>query len=153
MPKNPTKILSAARAERRASWGPLDLGDYTLSPEQLDSIEGMFKKRTSELHGVAVKTALTQRKARGDVFGQVPYGWKRDGMRLTADAAEQAAIDRMLALWADGMTAYGIAKTLQKEGHPVRGAKWWERSVRNILAAHADARAAASSVASQAVLS
>lgn len=140
MPRKPPTALPAPRADG-ALGAPADPGGPELSPEILASIHSMFKKLDNAARGANVKLALAQRKALGQVAGQIPYGWTRDGDSVIEHPAEQAAIRRMLQLRAAGKTTYRIALTLADEGHPARGARWYPQSVQNILDG-ADLRAA-----------
>jgi hypothetical protein len=116
-------------------------GGVALSTEQLAWIHSMFERLDREAHGAKVKGALSLRKARGQVVGQVPYGWRRDGDVLVEIPEEQAAIQRMIVLRELGETPARITQALQREGFPPRGKRWYQTSVQNILGA-ADARAA-----------
>jgi DNA invertase Pin-like site-specific DNA recombinase len=82
--------------------------------------------------------ALNYKKAHGQVYNHVPYGFKaKDGM-LTADATEQAVVAKMTALRADGISYNRIADTLNADGILTKhGSSWHSQTVANTLAVQA----------------
>lgn len=81
------------------------------------------------------KGALAAKKKKGEVVGQVPFGWKRSGVALIALAAEQRAITRARHLRALGRSYAAIAGALEVEGYVPRGDRWHVSTVRRIVKA------------------
>ncbi len=75
---------------------------------------GLIRART--------KAALAAKRARGEVVGQVPYGFVREGDRLVPVPAEQATIARAREL-AEGRTLRALAALLTSEGHVSRSGR------------------------------
>lgn len=77
------------------------------------------------------KAALGVKRARGErVSGSIPYGYRlaADGRRLEQDPAEQAVVEAVRRLRAEGMTLRGIAARLESEGSLARDGKPWHPS-------------------------
>jgi DNA invertase Pin-like site-specific DNA recombinase len=72
---------------------------------------GLIRART--------RGALQAKKARGEVVGQVPYGFAREGARLVPVPAEQDTIVRARHL-AEGRTLRAVAALLAAEGRVSR---------------------------------
>jgi hypothetical protein len=73
-------------------------------------------------HGEHVKTALTQKKSRGERVGTIPFGWKldADGRTLIPNPAERALAQRAGAMQCDGIPVRKIAAILAAEGATTR---------------------------------
>jgi site-specific DNA recombinase len=95
-----------------------------------------------EACGERTRAALAQVRAEGVRLGGAALGWNRtgetdeDGRRIVAeDASELAAVDRIRALRADGLSLREIAATLTDEGYRTkRGGTWAAETVRKVLA-------------------
>jgi len=72
------------------------------------------------------KAALNVKRNRGERTGQLPFGYglDPDGVRLVALPAEQAVINRVHSLRADGVTMRAIVARLNADGAPCRGSRW-----------------------------
>jgi DNA invertase Pin-like site-specific DNA recombinase len=72
--------------------------------------------------GEHVKTALTQKKSRGERVGTIPFGWQLDvdGRTLIPNPAERALAQRAGAMQGDGIPVRKIAAILAAEGHTTR---------------------------------
>jgi DNA invertase Pin-like site-specific DNA recombinase len=81
-------------------------------------------------------TAAMQRKIeRGEYTGgRPPYGWKvgSDGRTLVPNAFEREIVGRIQAARERGMSYRTIASSLNEQGTPARGKKWYLRTVQNI---------------------
>lgn len=90
-----------------------------------------------EREAIAERTAaaLEAKRARGELAGTAPYGWRvaADGVHVEADPDEQAALKRLIELRAAGESIRGIAEALEAEGHPARGARWHPTTVARLL--------------------
>lgn len=64
---------------------------------------------------------------------QANFGFRFDGDSMVEDAAEQAAIARMLDLRLEGMSLRAIGKNLLSEGHTPRGNTFSARLIMNVL--------------------
>jgi DNA invertase Pin-like site-specific DNA recombinase len=105
----------------------LDVGGKVL---KLSGAEGeLFLRIATDLvrmqrkaHGEHVKTALTQKKSRGERVGAIPFGWKLDvdGRTLIPNPAEQALARRAGAMQCDGIPVRKIAAILAAEGFTTR---------------------------------
>jgi site-specific DNA recombinase len=79
------------------------------------------------------KAAMAAKSARGEVVGQVPFGFERRGRLLVEHLAEQRALSRMAALRSEGVSNVAIAAKLTAEGHLPRGQRWHVTSVQRAL--------------------
>jgi DNA invertase Pin-like site-specific DNA recombinase len=94
-----------------------------------------------EATGERTRDALAHLKASGVRLGGSSIGWERgdeldaQGRRVVRESeADVAAIERMLALRAEGLTLRAIAERLTAEGYPTkRGGKWAAETVRRVL--------------------
>lgn len=75
-------------------------------------IFGAFAEEERRRIGARTSAALAAKRARGEVYGQVPFGWRREGVRLLVDAAQQIEAEQVRALRAAGETMRGIAAAL-----------------------------------------
>ena len=69
------------------------------------------------------KAAMSRKKARGEVCGCVPYGFRRDGIQLVEDAAEQEVLACARGLRAAGLTQWQVVAELAASGHLARSGK------------------------------
>jgi site-specific DNA recombinase len=76
------------------------------------------------------RAALKAKKARGERYGQVPYGHRLagDGTRLEPDPAEAAAVALILELRATRMTLRAIAGELDRRAVPTKSGRPWRHS-------------------------
>jgi DNA invertase Pin-like site-specific DNA recombinase len=82
--------------------------------------------------------ALRHKRAHGEVYNHVPYGYRAEDGKLVPDATEQSVIARMAGLRKEGVSYHGIADTLNAEDVPTKqGGIWRSQTVANILAAQA----------------
>ena len=79
--------------------------------------------------------ALAVKRTRGERIGGLPMGStvEDDGVKLTPDTDEQAAIDRMHELRGKGLTVRAIAQRLDEEGFRPRGKRWHKSTVHAVL--------------------
>ena len=111
-----------------------------------DSAEGRFVRQILdavnelEVARTRARTAaiLRHKRATGQrTGGRLPYGYRPSRTvptRLEPDAAEQAAIARMVELSAAGASQRAIVRALEEEQHPPRGSGWHRTTVARILA-------------------
>jgi DNA invertase Pin-like site-specific DNA recombinase len=80
--------------------------------------------------------ALRHKKAHGEVYNHVPFGFTAQNGALVPDAPEQAVIARIQALRAEGVSYNEIANTLEGDDVPTKnGGIWRSQTVKNILEA------------------
>jgi site-specific DNA recombinase len=83
----------------------------------LGAVSAWERESTAE----RTSAALRFKRARGEyVGGHAPVGYRLDGARLVADAAEQRLIARARELRGDGLSLRAVASTLEAEGHRTR---------------------------------
>lgn len=80
------------------------------------------------------KAAAAAKKALGERWGSVPYGFRLadDGKTLNLDLVEQAALARIRTLREAGYSLRSIRNTLNSEEQPCRGARWHLTTVARI---------------------
>jgi len=76
------------------------------------------------------RAALLAKKARGERYGQVPYGHRLagDGVRLEADQAEAETVQLIVALRAARTSLRDIAGELERRGIPTKSGRPWKHS-------------------------
>jgi DNA invertase Pin-like site-specific DNA recombinase len=76
------------------------------------------------------RAALLAKKARGERYGQVPYGHRLagDGVRLVADPAEAETVALIVALRAARTSLRDIAGELDRRGIPTKSGRPWKHS-------------------------
>jgi len=80
------------------------------------------------------REASTLLKRTGRVYGRTPFGFSREGDRLTVDVDESASLAVIEDLRAGGVSYGGIAEELNRYGvPPKRGSRWYASSVRSVL--------------------
>ncbi|MHB8433257.1 MAG: recombinase family protein [Candidatus Tyrphobacter sp.] len=86
---------------------------------------GMVSERTS--------AALDFKRSQRQVYGAVPFGYRRDGEMLVAVPAEQEALADMRRMHSEGATYRAIGEMLETRGVQPRGRRWYPSSVRAVL--------------------
>jgi len=77
---------------------------------------------------------LQHKKAKGEVYSPIPYGFKRDGSKLVPSKEERRVIREIVVMKKRGMSLRAIASNLNEEGIPAkRGGIWYASTVRSIL--------------------
>jgi len=77
---------------------------------------------------------LQHKKAKGEVYSPIPYGFRQEGNKLLTDETEQGVIMHIKELKRKGLSLRGIASKLNKRGIPAkRGGGWYASSVRCVL--------------------
>lgn len=81
------------------------------------------------------KAAAAQKKARGERWGSVPFGFLvgPDGKTLRINQVEQDTIDRIRALRDANVSLRTIVQTLNRDSIPCRGSRWHLTTVARIL--------------------
>lgn len=80
------------------------------------------------------KKALEHKKAKGEVVGQVPYGYRRVGDRLVEDEEEQKIIKKINRMYKLGKSLNAIAKALNDSGYRTKaGTPWTAQQVKRLI--------------------
>lgn len=96
----------------------------------------VFAQLERALIATRTRAALAAKRARGEkTGGDLPVGaaLAEDGVTLTADTAEAAAVDTIRDLRAAGMSVRAIAAELDARGIPARGERWHATTVARVL--------------------
>jgi DNA invertase Pin-like site-specific DNA recombinase len=109
-----------------------DDGPYRTAMRQMMGVFGQLEK------AMIVRRLKAGRRLKADrggyAYGSPPYGQKSDDHELVPDEQEQATIDRIKQLHADGQSFRSMAAVLTAEGHrPKRSDRWHSTSIRNIV--------------------
>jgi DNA invertase Pin-like site-specific DNA recombinase len=81
------------------------------------------------------KAVLAYKKANGEKYAPVPYGFAEDSGRLVELVEEAEVVAEILSMRARGRTLMSIADTLNARGvQGKRGGKWWATSIRYLIA-------------------
>ena len=79
-------------------------------------------------------SALAYKRRQGQVYGPVPFGYRRAGTNLQPDCGQQHTLERIRARIAAGASLRQVCGELEREGVPApRGERWYPSSVRAIL--------------------
>lgn len=121
---------AGARIETVSGAGNGDTPEDQLLRTMLDAIaqyeRALIRART--------KAALAVKRRKGQVYGRVPFGFRREGDRLVEDRAQRDAATYAVSLHYDGMSYAGIARTLNAENRPTpRGGRWHATTVRRLV--------------------
>jgi site-specific DNA recombinase len=110
----------------------IDLG--TATGRAMAQMSAVFAELERALIAQRTADALGELRSRGQVYGPVPYGFRRDDDQLVADDVEQDALVRMGRLRKKGHSYDRIARLLNRSGVPAkRGGTWHAMSVRSVL--------------------
>jgi len=79
-----------------------------------------------DLTAERTKAALAFKRANGEAYGEIPYGYRRAGDRLVSDPDAQRAVNLILELRAGGLSYRLIAAELEARGVPTaKGSTTW----------------------------
>ena len=80
------------------------------------------------------RTALSHKKAQGEVYAPVPFGFEAIEGRLRVVKEEARIVAEVIRLREAGATLAGIADTLNERGiEGKRGGRWYASTVRYLL--------------------
>jgi site-specific DNA recombinase len=84
------------------------------------------------LIGERTKAALQHKKRNGDVWGPIPYGYKRNIDKILPDETEQTLIQEIDQLRQSGTSYSEIARCLNGRGVKTKkGRRWYPQTVKN----------------------
>ena len=88
-----------------------------------------------EIIGERTRDVLQQKKANGEVYGHVPFGFKRFKGKLLAHKAEQKIIQTVLGMRQEGLNYSKISRELNHMGLKTKlGNRWFAQTVKNVIA-------------------
>ena len=94
--------------------------------------------------GERTHRALMDKKAKGLVYGEIPYGYRKasDGIHLEKDEREQAIIDEILRMNEDGIAIRKICTILNERGIATKkGGTWAKTNLGYIMSRSREERA------------
>ncbi|MGH7757208.1 MAG: recombinase family protein, partial [Vulcanimicrobiaceae bacterium] len=95
---------------------------------------GVVAQWEREVIAERTASALAHKRASGMVYGSTPFGFQREGARLVADDAQQAALAEMRTLDAAGASYREIARMLEAQAVLTCNGRtrWYASSVRSV---------------------
>jgi site-specific DNA recombinase len=80
--------------------------------------------------GERTQKALLEKKAKGEVYAQIPYGYRRtaDGIHLEPDEFEQSVIEEVLRLNDQGVAIRKICPILNERGIKTKHGGTWAKT-------------------------
>lgn len=119
-------------------------GDLVSLSEQLDSTSASGKmifrllsvlaEFERDLVSERTKAILAHKRAKGEVYGPLPFGFVEDGGRLVKHAEEGVVVAEILAMRERGDTFLAIAETLNARGIlGKRGKKFYPSTIRYLI--------------------
>jgi len=109
------------------------LDTATATGRLIITLIGTVSQWEREAIGERTAFALAHKRRHRQVYGPVPFGFRRNGGVLAADAQEQEAFFAMQAMEARGASLRQIAAMLEEREVRPRGRRWHPNSVRVIL--------------------
>lgn len=88
------------------------------------TIAAAFAEMERNLISERTKDALGHKRANGQVYNHVPYGYKKQGGKLVKDTYEQGQLIWMKGKRDEGWTFLQIAEQLNKNEVPTKGKGW-----------------------------
>jgi site-specific DNA recombinase len=90
-----------------------------------------------EIIGERTRDVLQRKKANGQVYGHVPFGFKRFKGKLLSHEAEQKIIKTVLGMRRKGFNYSRISRELNQMGIKTKkGNQWYPQTVKNVVALH-----------------
>jgi len=87
-----------------------------------------------EIIGERTRDVLQRKKANGEVYGHVPFGFKRFKGKLLAHEAEQEIIQTVLGMRQKGLNYSRISRELNQMGLKTKkGNQWFPQTVKNVI--------------------
>jgi DNA invertase Pin-like site-specific DNA recombinase len=100
---------------------------FTLTAALAELERGIIGERTRD--------ALQHKKQNGDVWGPVPYGFKRVQKKIVPDTAEQKVVQKIIHIWKTGGNYSEIARKLNSSGIKTKKGTscWYPQTVKNVV--------------------
>jgi site-specific DNA recombinase len=90
-----------------------------------------------EIIGERTRDVLQRKKANGEVYGHVPFGFKKFKGKLLSHDAEQKIVQTVLGMRQKGMNYSMISRELNLMGLKTKkGNRWYPQTVKNVVAIH-----------------
>ena len=90
-----------------------------------------------EIIGERTRDVLQRKKANGEVYGHVPFGFKRFKGRLLNHNDEQKIVKTVLGMRGRGFNYSTISRELNQMGFKTKkGNQWYPQTVKNVVAIH-----------------
>jgi site-specific DNA recombinase len=111
------------------------LDTSTAAGRMVVNMLGVVAQWEREAIGERTATSLTHKRRQRRVYSPTPFGYRREGQQLVADAGEQSALGDASRMDRAGASFREIAAMLTERGIPPKrgGAVWHASSVRAIL--------------------
>jgi len=110
------------------------LDTTSASGKMIFRILAVLNEFEREVLSERTSAALQHKKAKGEVYGPIPYGYNRDGNILVKNIEEQEIILMIKAWDADGRSLREIARELEKRKILTKqGKRWYGSTVSGIL--------------------
>jgi DNA invertase Pin-like site-specific DNA recombinase len=120
------------------------LDTSTAAGRMVMNMLGVVAQWEREAIAERTSTALGYKRQRRQVYGHVPFGWRREGNKLVEVPVEQDALTEMGRMDAKGATLRSIGEMLETRGlRPRRGERWAPATVRPMLRSRIAQEAAA----------
>jgi site-specific DNA recombinase len=136
--RDAAETLSYLRQFARGSLGLVSVADRidlgTPQGRAMAQMSAVFAELERALIAQRTADALNELRSRGQVYGALPFGFRRDGDRLFPDEAEQRVLTRITRLRRRGLSYNRIAQSLNRSGMAAkRGGSWHAMSVRSVM--------------------
>jgi DNA invertase Pin-like site-specific DNA recombinase len=90
-----------------------------------------------EIIGERTRDVLQRKKVNGEVYGHVPFGFKKFKGKLLNNDAEQKIVKTVLGLRQKGLNYSRISRELNHVGLKTKkGNRWFPQSVKNVVRIH-----------------
>ena len=90
-----------------------------------------------EIIGERTRDVLQRKTANGEVYGNVPFGFKKFKGKLLNHDAEQKIVRTVLEMRKEGLNYSMISKELNRMGFKTKkGNQWYAQTVKNVIAIH-----------------
>ncbi len=90
-----------------------------------------------EIIGERTRDVLQRKKANGEVYGHVPFGFKKFKGKLLNHDAEQKIVQTVLGMREKGFNFSRISRELNHMGFKTKkGNQWFPQTVKNVVALH-----------------
>jgi DNA invertase Pin-like site-specific DNA recombinase len=90
-----------------------------------------------EIIGERTRDVLQRKKANGEVYGHVPFGFKKFKGKLLNNDGEQKIVQTVLGMRAKGFNFSRISRELNQKGFKTKkGNRWYAQTVKNVVVIH-----------------
>jgi site-specific DNA recombinase len=90
-----------------------------------------------EIIGERTRDVLQRKKSNGEVYGNVPFGFKRFKGKLLNHDAEQKIVKTVLGMRQEGLNYSMISRELNHMGLKTKkGNRWYAQTVKNVVTIH-----------------